>query len=99
LFSSERNKILLLKSKSFIYRVFSTSIFLTDQNFSVAIQRPIMELRYRGQSYQVKEAQIETIPSDIIALFLGKPYFVRRPLNLSSSQLGLKKYRGIAYGN
>jgi hypothetical protein len=59
-----------------------------------------MELRYRGQSYQVKDAQIETIPSDLAAKFLGKPYFVRRPLNpYSSSQLGLRKYRGIAYGN
>jgi hypothetical protein len=59
-----------------------------------------MELRYRGQSYQVKDAQIETIPSDLAAKFLGKPYFVRRPFNpSSSSQLGLRKYRGIAYGN
>jgi hypothetical protein len=59
-----------------------------------------MELRYRGISYQPQEAFVETIPSDIIALFLGKPYLIRRPFNPSSSlQLGLRKYRGIAYGN
>jgi hypothetical protein len=58
-----------------------------------------MELRYRGISYQPQEALVETIPSNIAAKFLGKPYLVRRPLNLSSSQLGLRKYRGIAYGN
>jgi hypothetical protein len=39
LFYSDRSKVLLLKSKSFIYRSFSTLIFLTDQNCSVAIQR------------------------------------------------------------
>ncbi|MBE9169918.1 DUF4278 domain-containing protein [Pleurocapsales cyanobacterium LEGE 06147] len=58
-----------------------------------------MELRYRGISYQPQEALIETIPSNIAARFLGKTYFVRRPLNPSSPQLGLRKYRGIAYGN
>jgi hypothetical protein len=58
-----------------------------------------MELRYRGISYQPQEALVETIPSNIAAKFLGKPYFIRRPLNPSSPQLGLRKYRGIAYGN
>ena len=58
-----------------------------------------MELRYRGISYQPQEALVETIPSNITAKFLGKPYLIRRPLNPSSSQLGLRKYRGIAYGN
>jgi hypothetical protein len=58
-----------------------------------------MELRYRGISYQSQEALVKTIPSNIAAKFLGKTYFIRRPLNLSSPQLGLRKYRGIAYGN
>ncbi|MBE9169674.1 DUF4278 domain-containing protein [Pleurocapsales cyanobacterium LEGE 06147] len=58
-----------------------------------------MELRYRGISYQPQEAFVETIPSDIIAKFLGKPYLVRRPINPSSPQLYSRKYRGIAYGN
>jgi len=58
-----------------------------------------MELRYRGISYQPQEALVETIPSDTAAKFRGKPYLIRRPINPSSPQLGLRKYRGIAYGN
>ncbi len=59
-----------------------------------------MELRYRGISYQPQEALVETIPSNLAAKFLGKPYLICRPFNpYSSLQLGLRKYRGIAYGN
>lgn len=58
-----------------------------------------MELRYRGISYQAQAIEVETIPSDIAAKFLGKTYFIRRSVNTSSPRLGLRKYRGIAYGN
>jgi hypothetical protein len=56
-----------------------------------------MKLRYRGISYQPQEAVVETVTSNIAAKFLGKPYLVRCPLNLSSPKLGLRKYRGITY--
>jgi hypothetical protein len=58
-----------------------------------------MELRYRGISYQLQEALVETIPSNFAPKFLGQPYLVRRPVNPYSSQLYSRKYRGIPYGN
>ncbi|MBE9171385.1 DUF4278 domain-containing protein [Pleurocapsales cyanobacterium LEGE 06147] len=58
-----------------------------------------MKLRYRGISYQPQEALVEIIPSNIAARFLGKTYVVRRPVNSFSPRLGLRQYRGIAYGD
>ncbi len=40
-FISDRHTILLLKSKSSIHKDFKTLIFLTDQNFPVAILKPL----------------------------------------------------------
>ena len=58
-----------------------------------------MQLRYRGINYQPTNTQVDTIPSDIRAQFLGKTYFTRCPIKTLKPQLGLKKYRGIAYTN
>jgi RHS repeat-associated protein len=43
-FKSERYKLFLLNSKPFIYKGFSPQTFLTDQNFSVAILKPVRML-------------------------------------------------------
>ena len=58
-----------------------------------------MELLYRGITYQSTNTQVETIPSDLPARFLGRTYFISRPTQIFKPQLGLKKYRGITYKN
>ena len=57
-----------------------------------------MQLTYRGQTYSSSDNQIKTIPTEHTAHFLGQSYTPRRPVKTSNSQLGLRKYRGIAYG-
>ena len=57
-----------------------------------------MQLRFLGQVYSASNNQIETIPSEHTARFLGQSYLTRRPVKTSNSQLGLRKYRGVAYG-
>ena len=57
-----------------------------------------MRLRFLGQAYSTSNHQIETIPSDHTARFLGQSYHLRRPVKTFKSQLGVRKYRGIAYG-
>ena len=57
-----------------------------------------MQLTYRGQTYSSSDNQIQTIPTEYTAHFLGQSYTPRRPVQTSNSQLGLRKYRGIAYG-
>ena len=57
-----------------------------------------MELRFLGQTYSTSNNSVETIPSDRTARFLGQKYQLRRPIHTFKSQLGLRKYRGVAYG-
>ena len=56
-----------------------------------------MQLRYRGITYQPTNTQVETIPSDISARFLGRTYFISRSTQTFKPQLELKKYRGVTY--
>lgn len=58
-----------------------------------------MNLRYRGVDYQPKNFQVQTITSENYARFLGNTYHIRRPQVNFTTQLNLKKYRGVAYGN
>ena len=58
-----------------------------------------MQLTYRGQTYSASDNQIETIPSEHTAQFLGRRYTLRRPVQIINSPLGVrKKYRGVVYG-
>ncbi len=57
-----------------------------------------MQLHFLGLTYTKSSNQIETIPSDHTARFLGQSYTPRCPVKTVKPQLGLKKYRGIAYG-
>ena len=57
-----------------------------------------MELRFLGQSYTASSNQIETEPSEQTGRFLGRKYTISRPVKTTNSQLGLRKYRGVAYG-
>ena len=57
-----------------------------------------MQLHFLGQSYSTSNNQVETTASEHTARFLGQNYTPRRPVKTSSSQLGLRKYRGVAYG-
>ncbi len=57
-----------------------------------------MQLTYRGQTYSSYDHQIQTIPTEHTARFLGQSYTPRRPVQPFKSQIGLRKYRGIAYG-
>ena len=57
-----------------------------------------MQLTYRGQVYYTSNNQVETTLSEHTAHFLGQSYTPRRPVKTSNSQLGLRKYRGVAYG-
>ena len=57
-----------------------------------------MQLRFLGQAYSSSNRQVNTVASENTAHFLGQSYTPRRPITTSKSQLGLRKYRGIAYG-
>ncbi|MEM9276495.1 MAG: DUF4278 domain-containing protein [Cyanobacteria bacterium P01_F01_bin.143] len=57
-----------------------------------------MQLRFLGQAYSTENNQVETTAAEHTAHFLGQSYTPRRPVKTSNSQLGLRKYRGIAYG-
>ena len=56
-----------------------------------------MKLRFLGQAYSSSNNQVETTASEHTARFLGQSYTPRRPVKTSNSQLGLRKYRGVAY--
>ena len=58
-----------------------------------------MQLRFLGQAYSTENNQIRTIATEQTARFLGQSYKPRRSVQSFNSQLGLRKYRGIAYGN
>ena len=57
-----------------------------------------MKLRFLGQTYSTSHQQIETTASEHTAQFLGQSYIPHRPVQPFKSQLGFRKYRGIAYG-
>ncbi len=57
-----------------------------------------MQLRFLGQVYSNSNNQVETTATEHTARFLGQSYTTRRPVQTSNPQLGLRKYRGIAYG-
>ena len=57
-----------------------------------------MELRFLGHTYSASFPQVETNASEHTARFLGQSYTPRRPVQIAKPQLGLRKYRGIAYG-
>ena len=57
-----------------------------------------MQLIYRGQVYYTSNNQIETIPTEHTAHFLGQSYTPCRPVKTVNSQLGLRTYRGVSYG-
>ena len=57
-----------------------------------------MKLRFLGQAYSASNNQVETIPSEHTARFLGQRYTIRRPVQTINSPLGVrKKYRGVPY--
>ena len=57
-----------------------------------------MKLRFLGQAYSAKNNQVETVATKHTARFLGQSYIPHRPVQPFNSKLGLRKYRGIAYG-
>jgi len=57
-----------------------------------------MQLRFLGQAYSSSNNQVKTTASEHTARFLGQSYTTRRPVKTVNSQLGLRKYRGVAYG-
>ena len=57
-----------------------------------------MQLRFLGKTYSTSNNQVKTVASENTAHFLGQSYTPRRPVQTSNSQLGLRKYRGVAYG-
>ena len=58
-----------------------------------------MKLRFLGQTYSTSNNQVETTVSENTARFLGQRYTLRRPVQSFKPKLGLRKYRGIAYGS
>lgn len=57
-----------------------------------------MQLCFLGQSYTASLNQVETEITNQTGSFLGRKYTLRRPVTTTNSQLGLRKYRGVAYG-
>ena len=57
-----------------------------------------MKLRYRGITYSTQNTQVETVASDGVAQFLGQTYSLPCPVQKFKKPLGLRKYRGISYG-
>lgn len=59
-----------------------------------------MELRFLGNTYSASDNSIETVAIPYLARFRGQSYILHRPIkNLQlKPKLGLKKYRGVAYG-
>ena len=59
----------------------------------------MIKLQFLGQSYYRNNPAIETEISDQIARFRGSSYSIRRPVKVSKSELGFKKYRGVFYNS
>ena len=59
---------------------------------------PHSKLCFLGQTYSSSENQIEIIPKEHTAHFLGRRSTLRRPFQTVNSPLGVrKKYRGVTY--
>lgn len=58
-----------------------------------------MKLRFLGQTYSAAENRIKPTASEHTARFLGQSYIPHRPVQPCNSKLGLRKYRGISYGD
>ncbi len=59
-----------------------------------------MKLRFLGQTYYATDKQIETMPAEHTARFLGKTYNPSRPVPTVNSRNAfgeVKKYRGVPY--
>ncbi len=59
----------------------------------------MMKLHFLGQAYSASDNQIDTLPSEYTARFRGQNYIPRRPVPAAQSPLGIRKYRGVVYGN
>ena len=57
-----------------------------------------MKLRFLGQTYFTSSDRVETMPSEQKASFRGQSYLPSRPVVVTQSQLGIRKYCGITYG-
>lgn len=57
-----------------------------------------MKLHFLGQTYTADNNQIETEITARTGCFLGQTYSLRRPIKTVKPQLGIRKYRGVAYG-
>lgn len=57
-----------------------------------------MQLKFLGQTYSASSDRIKTIPTSETACFRGKSYQLRRSVGIFASQPGVRKYRGVAYG-
>ena len=60
-----------------------------------------MQLRFLGQTYSASSTFISTVETRNQACFLGQMYILRRPVKSlkTQSRFGLRKYRGVVYGN
>ena len=58
-----------------------------------------MKLQFLGQTYSANNNKVETTATEYTACFLGRRYTVRRPIQNVNSSLGVRKYRGVVYGN
>lgn len=57
-----------------------------------------MQLSFLGNKYDANLNAVATEPSNVTASFMGNRYQVRRPRPASATtQLGLRKYRGVTY--
>ena len=57
-----------------------------------------MKLHFLGQAYTTNNDSVPTVTTTQQARFLGQSYTLRRPVAQYKSQLGVRKYRGVAYG-
>ena len=60
-----------------------------------------MQLRFLGQTYSASNTLVSTVKTESQACFLGQMYTLRRPVKSlkTQSSLGLRKYRGVVYGD
>ena len=57
-----------------------------------------MKLHFLGQTYSTSNHSVPTVAINNTARFLGQSYTLRRPVHTFKSQLGVRKYRGVVYG-
>jgi hypothetical protein len=83
----------------FIPYFFPILFFNTDNQIKSELENEIMKLHFLGQTYSASNYQVKTAPSAYTARFLGQIYTPSLPLQPIKSQLGLRKYRGVVYGD